>query len=79
VLREPIALGQRVARFRLEVWSAEHGRWIPFASGTTIGNRRILRVPELTAQRVRLAIDRSRACPALSGFALYLAPAPVAR
>jgi alpha-L-fucosidase len=68
-IEEPIALGQRVEAFRLEAFDA--GQWKTAAEGSTIGHRRLLRFPTVTAQRVRLSIDKSLATPAISSFGLY--------
>ncbi|MEO6709500.1 MAG: alpha-L-fucosidase [Planctomycetota bacterium] len=72
VLREPIALGQRVARFFVE--GRVEGRWRRIGEGTTIGNKRILRTEALVMDAVRLTIEESRAAPALSAFELAALP-----
>jgi alpha-L-fucosidase len=72
VIQEAIALGQRV-----ESWAAEaeiDGRWTPIARGTTIGYKRIATFPPLSTARVRLTVEKSRGCPAISTLAAYLAP-----
>jgi alpha-L-fucosidase len=72
VLREPIALGQRVARFRLEALVA--GSWRALEGGTTIGNRRIVRTPLLELEAVRVTIEAARAAPAIASFELGCTP-----
>lgn len=72
LLQENIALGQRVERFKLE--AKIKGNWEQIAEGTTIGYKRLLRMPETTSDRVRLTILKSRANPALSKFGLYKSP-----
>jgi len=69
-LREAIALGQRVEGWALDAELA--GGWRTLVEGTTIGVRRILRFPPVTASRVRLRVTRARACPALAELALFL-------
>jgi alpha-L-fucosidase len=74
VLAEPIALGQRVKRFRISVPAApsnNHRDWITLAEGTTIGHKRIVRVPATKATHVRIEILDSRACPCLSGVSVH--------
>lgn len=71
-LREPIALGQRVRAFTVEV--NVDGAWQTVATGTTIGHRRILRYEAVRASSVRVTINDSRACPLLSEVGLYCAP-----
>ncbi|AIE85760.1 alpha-L-fucosidase [Fimbriimonas ginsengisoli] len=68
-LDEQIALGQRIAQFRIEAEAG--GVWKTIGEGTTVGHRRIVRVPVTTANRIRISILDSRACPTLSRFALY--------
>ncbi len=69
MLQENIALGQHVEEFKLE--SLSGGEWKEIAKGTTIGYKRLLRFPEVTAARVRLTIAKTRSIPALSHFGLY--------
>lgn len=74
-LREPIALGQRIGAFRVDV--VDQGAWRKIAEGTTVGNRRILRVGPQETQRLRISVYDTRACPLLSEVGLYLAPPEV--
>jgi alpha-L-fucosidase len=69
MLRENICIGQRVEEFSLEYWNDSD--WIPFARGTTIGHKRLLRFPVVTTDRVRLTILRSRTSPTLVSFGLF--------
>ncbi len=69
VLQENIRLGQRVEEFSLQAWNGQD--WMTFASGGTIGYKRLLRFPMTTARRVRLVLSRTRAEPALSAFGLF--------
>lgn len=54
-LREDIARGQRVARWRLEALA--DGAWSALASGETIGYRRLLRVGARPLRGVRLTVE----------------------
>lgn len=73
-LREYLPLGQRVDAWALDRWDNE--AWTEFASGTSIGNRRLWRGAEdVTTTKVRLRIVKAAACPAISEFGLYLEPA----
>jgi alpha-L-fucosidase len=69
MLQENITVGQRVEVFRLESW--QDNSWKEFATGTTIGYKRLLRFPVMTSQRIRVVIERSRTSPTLCGFGLY--------
>jgi alpha-L-fucosidase len=71
-LAEYIRIGQRVEEFVLEAWDGQ--AWKQFARGTTIGYKRLLRFDDVTAQKVRLRILKSRVCPTISDFGLYCAP-----
>ncbi|HCX56826.1 MULTISPECIES: alpha-L-fucosidase [Sphingobacterium] len=68
-LQELIALGQRVERFNLEIW--RDGVWKEVLAGTTIGNKRLLTFPEVSAQRVRINILASRLNPQIEQLGLY--------
>lgn len=72
-LRERIELGQRVERFAIDAWV--DGAWKEIAAGTTIGPRRILRIPSTSASRVRLRVLGALACPAISEMSLFHTPA----
>ncbi|MGE3309394.1 MAG: alpha-L-fucosidase [Limisphaerales bacterium] len=70
-VREHLPLGQRVEAFAIDQWS--EGQWVECAQGTSIGNRRLLRLPApVTTDRVRLRVIRASAVPALSEFSLHL-------
>ncbi|HOC87309.1 MAG: alpha-L-fucosidase [Bacteroidota bacterium] len=72
MVQEFIPLGQRVKRFTVE--ALVDGTWQMIAEETTIGNKRILRIPETTARQVRFSVTDSRACPLISNLQLFLAP-----
>ncbi len=65
VLQEHIRSGQRIEAFSLDV--EENGAWKTIARGTTVGYKRILRFPRVTAGRVRL-VDRKIADGPDPGF-----------
>jgi alpha-L-fucosidase len=71
-LREYLPLGQRIEAFALDRW--QDGRWVEFAQGTSIGNRRLIRTDRVTSSRIRLRITQAAVCPALSELALYVEP-----
>ncbi|RCG26061.1 alpha-L-fucosidase [Streptomyces diacarni] len=69
---EDIREGQRVERFTVEARSG--GAWREIASGTTIGHRRILELPQpVTARQVRVKVEQSRGKPHLRPLTLHLA------
>ncbi|HEX9794843.1 MAG TPA: alpha-L-fucosidase, partial [Planctomycetota bacterium] len=74
VLREAIALGQRVEAFTLQArtGSGADAIWVEIGRGTTIGRKRILQVPVTRASALRLRIAAARACPTVSTFEAWL-------
>lgn len=71
-LREHLPLGQRIDAFAIDYWKDE--RWQPFAAGTSIGNRRLLRAAPVTTTRARVRITQAPVAPALSELGFYAEP-----
>src|SRR4030095_1751675 len=71
-LREYLPLGQRVEAFALDIW--KDNKWQEFASGTSIGNCKLVRGKPVTTSKVRLRITQAAVCPAISEFALFAEP-----
>jgi len=69
LVQEYIKLGQRVKSFSVEI--EKDGAWQEVASGTTIGYKRILRINPVDAQKVRVVIKDSKACPVISNVEIY--------
>ena len=77
---EDIALGQRVKKFSLEAFV--DGTWQPLADElaengdglTTIGHRRIICFPTVTATKLRFTVTDTKARPVIKKIGLYLAP-----
>ncbi len=72
LVQEFIALGQRIKTFTVEA-ETDSG-WREIASETTIGYKRILRLPDIMASAVRLNIIDAKACPVISNIEVYNAP-----
>ncbi|MBO7576994.1 MAG: alpha-L-fucosidase [Bacteroidales bacterium] len=70
MIQEYIPLGQRVEHFSVE--TLKQGQWVPLASATTIGYKRILQTPRCTTHAVRITLDSCRACPVLNRIGLFL-------
>lgn len=78
--QEYVKKGQRVKDFELEAFV--DGEWVKVSdelveSGdgtTTIGRKRILCFPAMTASRLRFTIVDSKACPLISSIGVYLCP-----
>ncbi len=76
-VREQIRLGQRVKSFRIEAWIDERWQCVD-EGGKTIGNQVLRRLDHcVTAQRVRLTILDSRACPCISEISLLKYPCEI--
>lgn len=72
MLGEDLSVGQRVESFAVDMWNGSD--WKQIASGTTIGYKRLLRIPGVTTQRVRVRILQSRGTPSIASFGLFLEP-----
>jgi alpha-L-fucosidase len=72
MIQEYIALGQRVEEYRIEAWDGQE--WKQIAEGTTIGHKKLDRLPDVTATKVRLTIVKSQTPPLIRAFGLYRAP-----
>ena len=80
VVQEYVRLGQRVKDFSLE--ALVDGKWIELNDAIsasedglqTIGRKRIVCFPDVTATRLRFNILDSKACPLISGIGVYRAP-----
>lgn len=60
-LAEDISKGQRIEKF--EIQALQNGKWNTIAEGTTIGYKRLLRLEQTQAEKIRLNITSAR-----SGF-----------
>ena len=58
LLQENIALGQRVERFVVE--ACTDAGWQPLAEGTTIGHKRLMRIPDIKASALRIRLVETR-------------------
>lgn len=72
-LQEYIRLGQRVKSWAIDAWI--DNEWREIDQATTIGYKRLLRLPETTASNVRIRITDALACPTINNVGLYKAPA----
>lgn len=70
--QEYIRLGQRVKAFKVE--GLINGSWKELANGTTIGYKRILLFPAVTAMQLRFTVTGAKSCPLISNIGVYNAP-----
>ena len=80
VVEEDIRYGQRVKKFALE--AEVDGKWVPLKDElaengdglTTIGHRRIVCFPTVTATRLRFSVLDAKCKPVIKRTSVYLAP-----
>ncbi len=72
MLQEYLPLGQRIAAFTVE--ADVDGSWRKVAGGTTVGYKRLLWFPTVTARKVRVTITDSEACPTLARVGIFHGP-----
>jgi alpha-L-fucosidase len=72
MLQEYIPLGQRITKFHIEYMDTHDHLHDLLASGTTVGYKRILLVPTVTAKDVRIYIDGAMAPPVLNRVGLFM-------
>ena len=71
MLQEYIPQGQRVKAVAIEYY--QQGKWNLLTEQTTIGYKRILRLPETTASRIRIRIKEALAVPQIAEIQLFYA------
>ena len=71
-LQEYIPLGQRVRAF--EIHARVEGKWQQIFAGASIGPQRIVRLPRVRADRIRVVLTDCLACPTLSTIEVYNSP-----
>ena len=69
---EFIKLGQRIKSWEVEALMA--GRWEQIAKGTTVGYKRMFRIPDTKASKIRIRILDSFECPMLHSANVYYSP-----
>ena len=75
LLQEDLSKGQRVEEFEVE--GLVDGQWQSLGKGTTVGYKRILRIPETNATQLRVKLLSTRLKASISNVAAYYA-APLA-
>ncbi len=72
-IEEPIRLGQRIARYRIDYWDEQAAQWkCANDKGYTIGRRKLDRIPRIASSKVRITILESRACPLIQSVGIHL-------
>jgi alpha-L-fucosidase len=69
MIQENIRNGQRIEEFSLEI--LQNNQWKEIAKGTTVGYKRLLRFPEVSTDKIKLKILKSRECPEISNIGIY--------
>jgi alpha-L-fucosidase len=72
-LEEPIHLGQRIGKYRLDAWNDEAQHWESVNDrGGTIGHRKLDRIIPQVSSGIRLTIQESRDTPLISSIGVHL-------
>ncbi len=71
-LEEYIPLGQRVEAVAVDAWM--DGDWQTVGEATSIGNKRWIRIPTTTTDRLRVRITDAMACPVIREVGIYYRP-----
>jgi alpha-L-fucosidase len=69
VLKEQIALGQRIEAFAVDI--LRDGQWEEFTEATVIGYKKIIRIPETVVAGIRIRIRDSRCLPTIRFLGIY--------
>jgi alpha-L-fucosidase len=72
LIQEYIRLGQRVKKY--SVLALVNDNWTKVVEGTTIGYKVIRKFPVVKTSAIRIYIEDSKACPAISNIELFRAP-----
>ncbi|MCH5233305.1 MAG: alpha-L-fucosidase [Muribaculaceae bacterium] len=74
MLQEQVPVtGERIASHALDAFI--NGEWVEIANATNVGNKRILRFPDVTTDKVRVRVLDSRLEPVLATVGAYFYPA----
>ena len=71
LLQEPIRFGQRISSFEIQIPNGNE--WETIYEGTTIGYKRILRLPPVETSRIRLKITGANNTVTISNLGLFKA------
>ena len=69
ILEEDIAKGERIRSYKIQ--ARINGKWKTVCQGQSVGNKRIQEFEEVSCKRLRLFIDKARAEPQVSSFAVF--------
>lgn len=76
VIMEDIKNGERIREYKLS--GLADGKWIPLASGTSVGHKRIEIIREGRFSEIKLEITKSEGEPRIRELACFGKPAPMA-
>ena len=72
LIQEYIRLGQRVQKYSVQ--ALVRNEWKTVVEGTTIGYKVLRKFPVIKTSVVKITLERSKACPAISNVELFRAP-----
>jgi len=71
-VQEYIPLGERVQQYHVE--ARVNGAWRTVARGSVIGHKNLLSFPEVEADRIKLVVEKAKACPAIAEIGAFFNP-----
>lgn len=72
MIQEYIPLGQRIKSFSFQI--LHQGTWVPIRSGTTVGNKRLIRFQTMSVEGVRLTFEQYKKQVLIHSLGLFKSP-----
>ena len=72
MLQEGISFGQRIHQFQISTQKTDN-TWEEIAKGTTIGYKRLLRIPDQKTSKIKITLESLENPPVLAEFGLFKA------
>lgn len=69
VIQENISIGERIREYRIEAWL--NGSWEIICDGSSIGHKRIHKIPEIETTKIRMNIIKSTAMPQIKELSVF--------
>lgn len=69
VVKEDIAKGERIREYKIEAWI--HGSWKTICKGTSIGHKRIHKIPQIETTKIRINITKYVATPQIKELSVF--------
>ena len=69
VIQEDISTGERIREYNIEAWM--NGSWKTICEGTSVGHKRIHKIPEIETTKIRLNIKKYLATPQIKELSVF--------